>query len=312
MQTRYFPGPLDQRMSVLALGTLRFDEQDMATADELLATFFEAGGTVLDCAHEYGGGSSERAVGNWLAATGCGDQAVIVTKGCHPYGDGPRVTPEHLTADLTDSLSRLRRTHVDLYLLHRDDPSVPVGPVLETLEEHRRAGLIRAYGASNWTLARLEEAQAYATTHELVGFSASSPHLSLADPAAPLYPGAVSACDPRSRRWYAEHSLVVFAWSAQAGGFFLDPPPPSASLAAYDTPGNAERRRRAKVVAARKGCLAHHIALAWTLHQPFRSFAIIGPRSAAELRSSLLALDVELTEDEVAWLALEEDRMVHH
>lgn len=306
MRTRYFPG-LDQRLPALVLGTLRLDERDMAAADELLAAWFDAGGTVLDCAHEYGGGASERAVGTWLAETGRRDQAVIVTKGCHPYGDGPRVTPESLTADLNESLSRLRRDHIDLYLLHRDDRGVPVGPVLEALEEHRRAGLIRAYGASNWTLARLEEAQAYATAHGLMGFSASSPHLSLADPAAPLYPGAVSACDARSRQWYAEHTLAMLGWSAQAGGFFLQPPPPSEALAAYDTPGNAERRRRAQVVAARKGCLAHHVALAWALHQPFPTFPVIGPRSAAELRSSLLAFDVGLTQHEVAWLALDDE-----
>lgn len=306
MPVRYFPG-LGQHLSALVLGTLRLDERDMATADELLTAWFEGGGTVLDCAHEYGGGSSERAVGTWLNDTGHPDEAVIITKGCHPYGDGPRVSPEHLTADLNESLTRLCRDHVDLYLLHRDDPAVPVEPLLESLEAHRRAGLIRSYGASNWTISRLQEAQAYATAHGLAGFSASSPHVSLADPTAPLYPGAVAACDVSSRRWYAENSLSVFAWSAQAAGFFLDPPPPSAALAAYDTPANAERRRRAQVVATRKGCLPHHIALAWTLHQPFTSFAIIGPRSAGELRSSLRALDVNLTDAEVAWLALDDE-----
>lgn len=306
MKFRHFPG-LEKDLSVLALGTMRLDEQDPGTVDELLGTWFEAGGTVLDCAHEYGGGSSERAVGAWLEAMDCRDEAVVITKGCHPYGNGPRVTAEYLSNDLTESLSRLRTERVDLYLLHRDDVSVPVGPLLEALEAQRRAGLIRTYGASNWTLERLEEAESYAVAHGLSGFSASSPNVSLADPCQPLYPGAVSACDPESRQWYRKHGLAVFAWSAQAGGFFLDPPPTTGSLTAYDTPENAERRRRAEIVAARQGCLAHHVALAWTLHQPFRSFSIIGPRSAAELRSSLVALEVELTEHEVAWLALEVD-----
>ncbi len=310
MRYREF-APLRRPLSVLVLGTLRFREDDMATVDALLSLWLEVGGNVVDCAHEYGEGSSERAVGAWLAASGRRDDVVVVSKGGHPYGGRLRVTPGDLAADLDDSLGRLQTSRIDLYLLHRDDAAVPVGPLLATLEEHRRTGTIGAYGASNWSVARLDDAREAAHAQGVAGFSASSPHLSLAVPARPPYPGAVSACDPDSRSWYSRRQLAVLAWSAQAGGFFVDPAagavPEAVPAAVYAGGGNAERRRRAQELAGRKGCEANAIALAWVLHQPFPTFATIGPRTVGELRSSLLALDVDLSHDEVRWLNLETD-----
>ncbi len=301
---RDFP-PLGRPLSVLVLGTLQFRETDMATVEELMGAWLEAGGNVVDCAHEYGGGSSERAVGAWLAAHGRRDEVVFVSKGCHPYDGRRRVTPHDLTADLKESVARLRTTYVDLYLLHRDDPGVPVRPVLSALSEHRRAGRIGAYGASNWSTDRLDQALEASHSDDIDGFAASSPHLSLAVQAHPPYPGAVSACDPGSRSWYRRRQLPVFAWSAQAGGFFVDPPRAVGAAGHYVGAGNTERRRRAGALASSKGCEANHVALAWVLHQPFPTFATIGPRTADELRSSLRALDVDLTEEEVRWLNLE-------
>ena len=305
MRYRELPS-MQRRMSVLVMGTLRLRRHDMDTVDSLLSCWLEAGGNVLDCAHEYGEGSSERAIGAWLASSGRRDEVVIISKGCHPYGGRLRVTPRDLAADIGDSLERLQTEHIDVYLLHRDDEAVPVGPLLAALEEHRRAGTIGAYGASNWSVARLEEAHRTARELDLPGFTVSSPQLSLAVPTRPPYPGAVSAGDPASRSWYIRRQMPLLAWSSQAGGFFAGSPVPALSQA-YAGAANSERRRRARALASGRGCEPTAVALAWVLRQPFPTFATIGPRSAEELRSSLDALEVELSDDEVRWLNLEFD-----
>ena len=86
-----------------------------------------------------------------IGAVGDRDQIVILTKGAHFNQDRNRVTPFDITSDLFDSLVRLRTDSIDLYLLHRDDPTVPVGPIVEVLNEHKEAGRICAIGGSNWT-----------------------------------------------------------------------------------------------------------------------------------------------------------------
>ena len=159
------------------------DNQDVTNA--LLDAFVAAGGTCLDTAHIYGGGKSERAVGNWLNRGNNREKMVVLDKGAHHDSSGPRVNPEAILADLTESLNRLQIETIDLYLLHRDDPNVPVGPIVECLNEQYRFGKIRAFGGSNWTTERIQEANNYAGMYGLKPFVASSPHLSLAVPSGP-------------------------------------------------------------------------------------------------------------------------------
>ena len=110
---------------------------------------------------------SERAIGEWLQARGNRDRIVLLDKGAHPYWTQPRVDPENISKDIAESLERLQTDYIDLYLLHRDDPGVPVRPIVECLNEHRAAGRIRAFGGSNWTTTRLEQANSYADEHGL-------------------------------------------------------------------------------------------------------------------------------------------------
>jgi 1-deoxyxylulose-5-phosphate synthase len=222
------------------------------------------------------------------------------------------VTPEDITCDMRDNLARLRTDHIDLYLLHRDDPNVPVGPIVECLEEHRRAGRIRAYGGSNWSPQRLAEANVYARHHGLQGFTASSPNLSLAVQNEPIWDGCLSATDAETKAWYQQTQMPLFAWSSQARGFFTglfspDNREDETIVRVYYSDDNWERLRRAAELGKRKGGYsANQVALAWVLHQPFPVFPLIGPASVAELENSVAALEIELTPEEVAWLNLEE------
>src|SRR5436309_10681233 len=218
---KYQPFPaLGRDLSRLVLGTMVFSLEALDLTFELLETWIGLGGNIVDTAHVYSGGNSERALGRWFEERGRRDDLVVLTKGAHHNADRRRVTPEDITCDLRDSLARLRIETIDLYLLHRDDPDAPVGPIVEALNEHRRAGRIRAFGGSNWSPQRLEEADAYAAAHGLQGFSASSPNLSLAVQNEPVWADCLSSSDPQLRAWYERTQIPLFAWSSQAGGFF--------------------------------------------------------------------------------------------
>src|SRR5579859_2551660 len=214
---------LSKPVSRLVLGSVAFKteppERLLKTFD-LLDAFVALGGTMVDTAYSYGGGACERAIGLWLQERASRDSIMILTKGAHPQpGEPRRVTPAAIDHDLTISLERLGTEYVDLYLLHRDDPDVPVGPIVECLNHHLEAGRIRAFGGSNWTTRRIDEANTYAARRNLRGFVASSPNLSLAVPKEPRWAGCLYA-DPATRAWHTEHQFPLFSWSSQAGGFF--------------------------------------------------------------------------------------------
>src|SRR5689334_15616938 len=120
----------------LILGSMACSTDDLPSTFELLDRYVALGGNALDTAHIYRRGAAERAVGAWLAARGNREAIVLIGKGAHHDAAGPRVTPEAITADLLDSLDRLGTPYIDLYLLHRDDPPCPVGPIVECLNEH--------------------------------------------------------------------------------------------------------------------------------------------------------------------------------
>ncbi len=303
MRYRLFP-PLGRELSVLVLGTDVFDRRTEEQCFELLDVWIELGGNAVDTGREYG--PAEDVLGRWLAARGLGHEITIVTKGAHPDESWTsRMTPEAIDADLHESLARLGMEAIDVYLLHRDDPSVPVGVILEAVNEQKRAGRIRVLGASNWAPARLEEAEAYAAAHGLEPFACSSPGLSLAVPLEPPWPGCIGANDPASRAWYERRQMPVLAWSSQAGGYFAGVRS-ERLLEVYGSEENAERLRRAEELARAKGCTANQLALAWVLHRPYPVWALIGPHTVGELRSSVAALDVELTAGEARLLNLEE------
>ena len=302
--------PLGLDLSVLVLGTADFGAENEEESRVLLDEWIALGGNALDTARQYGAtrwGAAEEVIARWLADRGVRDRVVVGTKGGHHKVVGERrVNPADLREDIEGSLDALG-THIDTYLLHRDDPSHPVGPVVELLDEYRRGGAIRAYGASNWTTARIEEANAYAEEHGLAGFSFSSPNLSLAVQNEPPWEEALSASDSESRAWYARTQMPLFAWSSQAGGWFTGHYSPHADVPrVYDNPGNRERLRRAQELGVRKSADANAVALAWVLHQPFPTWALIGPRTVEELRTSVAALVVTITDDEARWLNLED------
>jgi len=293
-------------ISKLVLGSMVCSTDNQELTFDLLDAFVMAGGSCIDTARIYNGGKSENAVGVWLQERRNRNKIVILGKGAHHDNSGPRVTPECIVADLNTSLESMQTDYIDLYVLHRDDPSLPVGPIVECLNELQRAGKIRTFGGSNWTPERLQAANDYAAEHKLKPFVASSPHFSLAIPSGPMWAGCVTL-DPASVAWYQKRQFPVFAWSSQASGFFTGRYAPDVHTNAdveriFYCDMNWERLRRAKETGEAHGVSANTIALAYVLHQSFPLYALIGPRTLEELQSSLLAIDVKLTPDELRYL----------
>jgi aryl-alcohol dehydrogenase-like predicted oxidoreductase len=285
----------------------------------LLDQVYELGCNTLDTAHVYCGGNSERIIGRWMRARGLRDEIVIITKGAAHSGDRRRLTPFDITSDLHDSLARLKTDTIDLYMLHRDDPESPFEPILETLNEHVRAGRLFAFGASNWSHTRIEAANAYAHANGLAAFVASSPQYSLAESLAEPWPLCISisgSAGATAREWYARTQMPLLVWSPLASGFFSgrfrrenldmfgEREWDEVAVRTYASEANFQRLDRAGVLAAEKGLSAAQIALAYVVNQPMNTFTVVGPHSGEKFKANVEAVEVQLTPQEMHWLDL--------
>ncbi|HOJ39268.1 MAG TPA: aldo/keto reductase [bacterium] len=298
------PG-LEKKVSHLVMGV--DNQRTLPHASVMFDDFFRRGGNTFDTAYIYGGGDCERVLGRWVANRGLRDQVVIITKGAHT----PFCAPEYVTSQLKESLERLSMDYVDIYLLHRDNPKIPAGEFVDVLNEHLRAGRIKVFGASNWSLQRVEEANTYARSRGLTGFSVLSNNFSLARMVNPVWAGCIAASDPESRAWLQKTQIPLLAWSSQARGFFTERARPDdlsdqSLVNSWYSPDNFERQARAKKLASELGVETINIALAYVLCQPFPVFALIGPRTLEETRIAMKALEIKLTPGQLRWLNLEE------
>ncbi len=269
--------------------------------------FFEQGGNCFDSAYIYASGLCEKLLGQWIKNRGVREQVVLLDKGAHtPYCD-----PASINRQLPESLDRLQTDYVDIYMLHRDNPAIPAGEFISVLNEHKNAGRIRAFGGSNWSIERIQEANAWAAAHGMTGFAAISNNFSLARMVDPVWVGCISASDAKSRAWLQETQMSIMPWSSQARGFFTGRARPddfsdAELVRCWYSEDNFQRLERVNVLAKERGVLPINIALAYVLNQPFPTFPLIGPRQLSETRTSLPALTVELTPQEVRWLNLED------
>ncbi|SEG75716.1 Predicted oxidoreductase [Actinacidiphila yanglinensis] len=281
------------------------NQPDLAHASALFDHFFSRGGNAFDTAYIYGGGALEQRLGRWMANRGVREEVVVITKGAHT----PHCDPDSLSRQLLESLERQGTGYADIYLMHRDNPDVPVGEFVDVLDEHHRAGRVRVYGGSNWSPERIDEANAYARAHGRQEFSVLSNHFGLAEAYDVPWDGCRHVTDPASKRWLAERQVPLLPWSSQARGFFTGRAHPddrsdAELVRCYYSDGNFERLRRAGQLGAELGVPATAIALAYVLAQPFPTFPLFGPRTIEETRSSMTGLSVDLAPEQVAWLDL--------
>jgi aryl-alcohol dehydrogenase-like predicted oxidoreductase len=150
-------GPL--QVSVVGLGCNNFGRRvDEAGTRAVVDAALEVGVTFFDTAESYGDGQSEAFLGE--ALRGRRDRAVLATKfGGSGSGMGSR---KQIKRAFEGSLERLQTDYVDLYQHHREDPETPLAETIGALDDLVREGKIRAYGTSNYSPARIEEASALA------------------------------------------------------------------------------------------------------------------------------------------------------
>ncbi|MDR3564610.1 MAG: aldo/keto reductase [Negativicutes bacterium] len=307
--------------SQIVMGSSLFGLRNKAAIFELLDTYIEQGGNTIDTARIYQRGESELVLAMWLKSRQNRGNMIVINKGGHHHIDSQgihhpaqkRVTPNCITQDLLDSLESMGLDYLDIYLLHRDDPAVPVGELMDVLEEHKKAGRIKTYGVSNWSVQRIEEAIRYTSRKGYAGIAVNSPSLSLARINEPRWVGCVYA-GHEDIRWHEESQKPLLAWASQASGFFAgifsaETVSKGEIARVYHNEANRERLFRAHQLSKLKGTriTPTNIALAYVLNQQFPVCAIIGPHQTDNLLSSLRAMNIELTEEEMLWLDLKDD-----
>ncbi len=285
------------RVSDLGLGTLTWSrDTDEAEAAEQLRDFVDAGGTLVDTSSSYADGGSEHLLGTLLGTVVPRDEVVVCTKaGVRRTGDGGVVDASRgaLLDGLDASLRRLGTDHVDLWLVQSPDPRTPLTETVSALRLAVHSGRVRYVGLSNH--AGWQVAHAATLLRDDVGLAAVEAEYSL------LQRGVEREVLPAA----AELGIGVLAWSPLGRGVLTgkyrrtvpaDSRAASAHLAGFVEPylGAASRAVVEAVVTAAEGLERSplEVALAWL--RPHVTSAIVGARTAAQLRASLAAEDVEL------------------
>ena len=318
---------LEKEVSRLIFGTAWFTLEDEKDAHAMMDRYIELGGNMIDTGRYYGKGSgiakSEEIIARWLQNSGVKREDIMISDKCcncmidrkgKIHEEFVRVSPVFIQEDLMYSLDRMGVDYFDLYLIHRDDPHVPVADLMDKLEELRIAGYFKAYGVSSWQPSRMAEALAYCQRMNYRGPSVSSPSYILLHTKYNRQPGTWYA-DDAFAQWHKDNDVTLMSWAPQGAGFFVDPllpifQPDKANMwtkESFLTEENFARRERAILLAQEKGCSSVNIALSYILSQDLPLAAQIGARNMWELEDCVKNLELKLTQAEIEYLRLERD-----
>ncbi|MDQ7092822.1 aldo/keto reductase [Desulfosporosinus sp. PR] len=300
---------LDLKVSKLAMGT---DKLMLSLTDEeffyLLDTYTDAGGNFIDTARVYSGGKSEEAIGRWLKKTGKRGNIVLSSKGCHPPRENmaqSRLAREDMAYDLELSLKALETDCLDIYWLHRDDPAIPAGEIVEHINSFIQEGKIRMAGCSNWRSDRIEEANQYAAQKGLSGFSSSQIQWSLAHTSEDIYQDyGIVIMDEKEYDYYCRKNLPVLAYASQAQGFFSKVAKDGLEVLSEKTrkrfasEDNLKRLETLQDFAAKHGISLAAASLVYITCNRLPAVPIIGSRTPRQLQESLEAADILITPEE--------------
>ena len=296
------------KVSHLCLGAMMFGpwgNPDREECVRMINVALDAGINFIDTADVYGGGESERIVGEALA--GRRDSVVLATKFHASMGDDPNRggnSRRWVMKACEESLRRLGTDWIDLYQVHRPDPSCDVDETLGALSDLVHAGKVRAIGSSTFPAHEIVEAQWVAEARGRERFRCEQPPYSI------LARGAEAAVLPVCQQF----GMGVVAWSPLAGGWLTgkyrrgEEPPPGSRATRGRVPDRFDFKRpenQVKLdaveellkVASEAGLPLAHLSLAWVVNHPAVTSAIIGPRTPDQLADLLAAQDVALDAD---------------
>lgn len=299
-------GHTGMRVSPLCLGAMMLGAWGNPDHDDcirIVHAALDAGINFVDTADVYSAGESEEIVGKALA--GRRDGVVLATKFHAPMGADPNMAGNSrrwIMRAVEDSLRRLRTDWIDLYQVHRPDPTCDIDDTLAALSDLVHQGKVRTIGSSTFPAELIVEAQWTAERRGRERFECEQPPYSI------MARGAEAAVLPTCQRY----GMGVIAWSPLNGGWLggryrkdapiPDEGRPSRTPQRFD-PQRPEVARKLDVVealvpvATRAGVPLTHMALAFVLTHPAMTAAIIGPRTMEQLQSAIGATDVALTDE---------------
>jgi aryl-alcohol dehydrogenase-like predicted oxidoreductase len=303
------------KVSRICLGMMSYGDPDRGdgwmlaedAAEPLVRRAADAGITFFDTADMYSSGASEEVTGRLLAKTfPRRDDYVLATKVYFPMGGGPNdggLSRKHIHAAIDASLRRLGTDHVDLYQIHRWDDETPIEETMAALHDVVRAGKARYLGASSMAAWQFAKAQHAAEANGWTRFVSMQNHYNL------LYREEEREMIPLCR----DQGVGVIPWSPLARGLIAraGTAEPATTRAAGD---DADRReslygrgddwilRRVAEVAAEHDLPPARIGLAWLLGRPGVTAPIVGATKERHIDDAVAALDVQLTEQQVAYL----------
>lgn len=305
-----------KKISRIFLGTAISPFLDGKEADDLLDQMYELGINAFDSARGYG--LSERVLGRWVKHKKNREEVVLLTKCGNATPTGTvHIDRDVMTNELKRSLSELRTDYVDILLLHRDDANTSTAEFLETFNDFVREGIIKSFGVSNWTVERIQEANAYAAEHGLCPFSLSSPNFGLAEQVNDPWGGNCVTISGQGnkevRDWYSRTNMPVLAYSALGRGFFSgrfeagDYETAKSVLDAYAQKGymypvNMERLERCQILAEKRSCSVAQVAMRYIFSHSMNVFAVVSTTSPDRMKLNIEAAKLRLSEKEVIFL----------
>lgn len=301
----------DLDVTPICLGTANYGSTiPEAVAMREMYDYVELGGNFIDTAHVYGdwnpgdGPLSEITIGKWLSESKKRDEVIISTKGAHPDLRAmsiPRFSNQDIQQDLDASLKALQTDYVDLYFLHRDDPTRPVDEIIDFLEQKVKEGKIRYYGCSNWSLERIKEADSYAQKCNLQGFSCNQLMWSMADINFEGVRDKTSVLmDQPTYAYHKKQCKNAMAYMSTARGYFAirmaGNPIPSYVNDMYQTPVNDQIFDLLREHVTEE-CNVTDYMLQYFWTQPFPAVPITSFLSKEHLVSTMHSLEVKCDED---------------
>ena len=291
------------KVSPLCLGTMMFGawgNPDEAECRRIVDVALDAGLNFVDTADVYDFGTSEEILGR--ALRGRRDDVVLATKFHNGMGDDVNQrgnSRRWIVRAVEDSLRRLQTDWIDLYQIHRPDPSTDIEETLSALTDLVRSGKVRAIGSSTFPAEDMVEAQWASERRGFERLATEQPPYSI------MARGVESAVLPTCRR----HGMGVVVWAPLNGGWLTGKyrrgeAAPEGSRAAREPEhfdfGDPVRERKLDLVveleklAAEAGVPLPQLAVAWVLTHPAVTSAILGPRTPQQLVDLLGAADVGL------------------
>ncbi|MFC7500210.1 aldo/keto reductase [Enterovirga sp. GCM10030262] len=279
---------------------------DRAASFAVLDAFAAAGGRMIDTADVYSswvpgneGGESETIIGEWLKARGLRDKMLIATKG--GYAEG--LAADRIAAAAERSLVRLGIDTIDLYYTHKDDQETPLEETLGALDRLVKAGKVRAIGASQIEPDRLGQALDISEAHGWARYEVLQTWYNLVE--RPRFEGALA--DVARQRGVATVSFYSLASGYLTGKYRteadLGQSVRGGGVATY-LEGNGPRVLAAlDAVAAETGATPAQVALAWIAAQPGVAAPIASATSVAQVEELIGAMNLELSEAQVARLS---------